>query len=180
MRNGPGSMATDLIPNGANSWVMASDSASTANLVAAYTPQPGQATKPPTDDRFTTRPDRAARMYGRTARVTASRPNTLTSKSARASASEVSSTVPTRPRPALLTRTSIRPNRSIAASTAARHLLGHADVEADGQQPVPAVRDGIVHRLWVAGGCDHAVAAGERFPGDLESETAGRSGDEPH
>ena len=44
-------MATDLIPNGANSWAMASDSASTANLVAAYTPQPGHATKPPTDDR---------------------------------------------------------------------------------------------------------------------------------
>ncbi len=103
VRNGPGSMATDLMPSGASSWVMASDSASTANLVAAYTPQPGHATKPPTDDRFTTRPDRAARMCGRTARVTASRPNTLTSKIARASASEVSSTAPTRPRPALLT-----------------------------------------------------------------------------
>ena len=55
-------MATDLMPTGANSWVMASDSASTANFVAAYTPQPGQATKPPTEDRFTTNPDRAARI----------------------------------------------------------------------------------------------------------------------
>ena len=55
-------MATDLMPSGASSWVMASDTASTANFVAAYTPHPGQATNPPTEDRFTTNPDRAARI----------------------------------------------------------------------------------------------------------------------
>src|ERR1700754_2824657 len=89
VRNGPGSMATDLIPSGANSWVIASDSASTANFVAAYTPQPGHDTNPPTEERCTTRPDLAARMWGRTPLVTARRPKTLMSTVALASASDV-------------------------------------------------------------------------------------------
>src|SRR3984893_17885176 len=61
-------------------------------------------------------PEAGARMIGMTARVTLSCPKKLTSNTSRASCSEVSSIAPTKPQPALLTRTSIRPPSAFAAA----------------------------------------------------------------
>ena len=57
------------------------------------------------------RPERCARSVGSTARCTLRMPNTLVSNTARAAASLASSTADSKPRPALLTTTSMRPNR---------------------------------------------------------------------
>ena len=59
-----------------------------------------------------------ARMEGKTARVTASKPSTLTAMTDRTSSADASSTAPSNPRPALFTSTSTRPNRSSARATA--------------------------------------------------------------
>ena len=75
--------------------------------------------KPPIDDRLMIRPERCARSVGRTARSTLSVPNTLVSNTARAAASVASSTAASRPRPALFTTMSMRPNCCTADSTAA-------------------------------------------------------------
>src|SRR5215813_8327624 len=81
-------------------------------------PQPGHETKPPTELRLRMCPDLRARIDGSTARDTFNVPSTFTAKAARTSSAVTSSTAPTRPRPALLTRTSIWPNCFSAASTA--------------------------------------------------------------
>src|SRR5215468_3612354 len=81
-------------------------------------PQPGHETKPPTELRLRMCPDLRARIEGSTARDTFNVPSTFTAKAARTSSAITSSTAPTRPRPALLTRTSIRPNCFSATSTA--------------------------------------------------------------
>jgi hypothetical protein len=73
---------------------------------------------PPEDEMLMIFPAPCSRMTGRTARVIVSRPKTLTSKTARASASDTSSTALSRPRPALLTSKSIPPNRARVAETA--------------------------------------------------------------
>ena len=65
------------------------------------------------------RPLPRARMCGRTALVMRMTPKTLTSKTRWAWATELSSAAPAAPRPALLTRTSILPDRSITCPTAA-------------------------------------------------------------
>src|SRR5687768_2202583 len=59
-------------------------------------------------------------MWGSTALVIRIRPKTLMSKTSLAWLIELSSPAPTAPTPALLTRTSIRPNRSITSSTRER------------------------------------------------------------
>lgn len=66
----------------------------------------------------TSLPDPCLRMTGSTARVTLISPKTLRSNSDRASVSLISSSAPSSPRPALLTRTSMPPNRPTAASMA--------------------------------------------------------------
>src|SRR5215813_11800160 len=81
-------------------------------------PQPGQETKPPTELRLRISADLRARIEGSAARDTFNVPSTFTAKAARTSSAVTSSTAPTRPRPALLTRTSIRPNTVVAT---ARH-----------------------------------------------------------
>ena len=63
------------------------------------------------------RPAPWARMCGNTAFVIRMRPKTLTSKTLLSWAMELSSAAPALPRPALLTRTSMRPNRSITCWT---------------------------------------------------------------
>jgi hypothetical protein len=65
------------------------------------------------------RPARWARMCGRTAFVIRIVPKTLMSKTALACLIELSSAAPAMPTPALLTRTSIRPNRSMTWATTA-------------------------------------------------------------
>ena len=72
-----------------------------------------------------------ARMCGRTAFVMRMRPKKLMSKTRWSWATELSSAAPAAPMPALLTRTSIRPNRSITRSTtrADRLVAGHVEVE---------------------------------------------------
>src|SRR3954454_12683648 len=78
----------------------------------------GWGANPPTDDMLMTRPLLCARMWGRTALVMRMRPKTLTSKTIWSWATELSSLAPDEPMPALLTRTSMRPNRSITCPTA--------------------------------------------------------------
>src|SRR5215218_10290858 len=78
----------------------------------------GWGANPPTDDMLMTRPLSWARMWGRTALVMRMRPKTLTSKTIRSWATELSSLAPDEPMPALLTRTSMRPDRSSTSRTA--------------------------------------------------------------
>ena len=63
-------------------------------------------------------------MTGSTARVTLSGPNRFVSTWARKSSGVISSKNPAKKLPALLTSTSMRPNRSTAACTAACALAG--------------------------------------------------------
>ncbi len=62
-------------------------------------------------------PLRRLRMCGRTARVSATGPKRCSSIRDRSCSSVVSSTAPMWPRPAALTRTSIRPYRAITSPT---------------------------------------------------------------
>src|SRR5215216_1685245 len=78
----------------------------------------GWGANPPTDDMLMTRPLCCARMWGRTALVMRMRPKTLTSKTIRSWATELSSLAPDEPMPALLTSTSMRPDRSSTSRTA--------------------------------------------------------------
>ena len=68
----------------------------------------------------TMRPPPCARICGSTARVTLSVPNTFSSSWACESRVSVSSAAPDMPKPALLTRMSIRPSRLMTSSIAAR------------------------------------------------------------
>ena len=92
-----------------------------------------------------------ARSTGSAARVTLSTPNTLVSNSARAWASEISSIAPRSPYPALLTSTSIRPNRSTAAGDRRVGLLGHRDVQRYRHSACACVRERFDHPPRVAG-----------------------------
>src|SRR4051794_21359552 len=75
--------------------------------------------KPCTDERLMMRPRPRDRMCGRTSLTKRMTPKTLMSKTPWACSTEVSSAAPIEPMPALLTRTSIRPNRSITCWTTA-------------------------------------------------------------
>ena len=88
-----------------------------ACLVAAYKAMNGAGMKPRTELTLMIRPLPCSRMCGSTARVIRIAPKTLVSNSARACSIELSSAAPATPTPALLTRTSIRPDRSSTSRT---------------------------------------------------------------
>jgi hypothetical protein len=67
--------------------------------------------KPTTEDTLMMRPLRWAPMYGRTALIIRIAPNTLMLKAFWSWVMELSSAAPVDPTPALLTSTSMRPNR---------------------------------------------------------------------
>ena len=73
---------------------------------------------PVVEEIATTRPERCWRITGSTARVTFSGPNRVVSTCVRKSSGLITSKNPASKLPALLTRTSIRPNRSTAARAA--------------------------------------------------------------
>ena len=100
------------------------------------------------------RPDRCVRSVGRTARSTLRMPKTLVSKTARAAESLASSTADNKPRPALLTTTSTRPNRCTAASTAAAASASSSTSSATGRQLVIGVGEPGRDGTGVAGGRD--------------------------
>src|SRR4051794_19344807 len=88
-----------------------------ACLVAAYKAMNGAGRNHKTELTLMIRPLPCSRICGRTARVIRIAPKTLVSNSARACSIELSSAAPATPTPALLTRTSIRPDRSSTART---------------------------------------------------------------
>src|SRR5215217_8237952 len=77
----------------------------------------GAGTSPSTDEMLMMRPRPWERMCGRTAFVMRMRPKKLMSKTRWSWATELSSAAPAAPVPALLIRTSSRPNRSITCRT---------------------------------------------------------------
>src|SRR3954452_4193733 len=77
----------------------------------------GYPTNLPREEMLMSLPRPRPRMCGRTALVMRMRPKTFTSNTRCAWATETSSAAPSMPSPALLTRTSIRPNRSITCWT---------------------------------------------------------------
>jgi hypothetical protein len=79
---------------------------------------------PAVEEIVMTSPARCPRMIGRVARVTLTGPNRVVSICARNSSGVSSSKNPALKLPALLTSTSIRPNRSMLAWTAAEELAG--------------------------------------------------------
>ena len=116
-------------------------------------------------------------MTGRTARVTSSGPKKFVSSCARTSASGISSKVPAMKFPALLTSTSIRPNRSTAAATAACALARVGDVELDDEQVVVRA-DGGADGVGGAAGRDDGVTGGQGGAGQVDAQAAARAGDE--
>ena len=94
MRKKPGSTSIVRMPNGATSGVSDSIQPSTPNLEAAYAVQNSWPTMPAVEEIATTRPERWARMTGRTARVTFIGPNRVVSIWARKSSGVISSKNP--------------------------------------------------------------------------------------
>ena len=84
-------------------------SPSTANLEALYASLKGMPTTPFMLVTVMIRPEPAARMAGRRARVTRATPKKLTSSVCCSSSIVICSSVPLWPTPALLTSTSTRP-----------------------------------------------------------------------
>lgn len=119
----PGSTMLTGMPHGASSTRSASDSDSSAALLAAMGPIMGTATRAVAALMFTTRP-RPARSSGRNAPSTVAGPMTLTSNWSRRSAGARSSMGPCTIRPALLiTACRPRPSWAPATSAAARATL---------------------------------------------------------
>jgi hypothetical protein len=77
VRKKPGSTTVAWIPSGAHSSCRAFVIPSTANLVEQYIPQPADARKPPSDEKFMMCPAFCRRIVGSTARMTFSSPKTL-------------------------------------------------------------------------------------------------------
>lgn len=117
VQNAPGSTIMHRIPNGLRSVLMPSVQPSSANLEALYTELPSTALIPEVELTTIVQPERCLRMNGSTARVIFIVPKILVSICWRISFSDISSKYPSNPYPALLTSTSIRPNRSKAVST---------------------------------------------------------------
>ena len=107
------------MPYGAISGVSDSIQPSRPNFAAAYAVQNSCPAMPAVEEIVTTSPERCRRIMGSTARVTLSGPNRFVSTCARKSSAVISSKNPAKKLPALLTSTSMRPNRSTAACTAA-------------------------------------------------------------
>src|SRR5215203_194852 len=88
-----------------------------ACLVAAYKAMNGAGRKPKTELTLMIRPLPCSRICGSTARVIRIAPKTLVSNTARVCSIELSSAAPATPTPALLTKTSMRPDRSSTPRT---------------------------------------------------------------
>jgi hypothetical protein len=125
----PGSTQHTRTPSGASSWRRASLNAVTPNLAALYTALPPRAIRPATDPTLirsaTPRGPLAAdaRRYGIASWVTCRSPFRFRSSMRRQSSSGLVSNGPSSMTPALLTRTSSRPNSSATRPTAARPCL---------------------------------------------------------
>ena len=113
-----------LIPKGAISGASDSCQPSTPNFEAAYAVRNSPPTMPAVEEIVTTTPKRCVRMTGSTARVRLIGPNNVVSICARNASGLSSSKKPALKLPALLVSTSIRPNRSTAAWTAASAARG--------------------------------------------------------
>src|SRR4051795_13678797 len=88
-----------------------------ACFVAAYRAPKGAGTKPRTELMLMIRPLPCSRICGSTARVIRIEPKTFVSNRARVCSIELSSAAPAMPRPALLTSTSMRPERPSTSRT---------------------------------------------------------------
>src|SRR5580698_9362896 len=116
----PGLTQFTLMPSWMWSAAIASVSDSTAPLVAEYTARCGSPATAAIEQVLTIAACSEARRYGSAARVTRTRPTTLTSNTRCHSSSGLSATVPIEPMPALFTRMSTPPRRPAAVSTASR------------------------------------------------------------
>ena len=90
----PGSITITSTPNGRTSNRSASDSASTAYLLAWYAPPPGQVSRPPIEERLTILPQPWARIPGSTSWHIRSSPKTLVSNCRRTASSDSVSSAP--------------------------------------------------------------------------------------
>src|SRR2546422_10709515 len=119
----PGSITITRTPNGSSSRRRLSDSASRANLDAAYGPMNGKAPSPAIELMLTMRPRDALRS-GRNACVTARAPIRFTSRTRRSSSSGNSSSGPAAGIPALFTSASRgAPARARSTCSLARAML---------------------------------------------------------
>jgi hypothetical protein len=80
--------------------------------------------------------------------------------------------------PALLTTTSMCPNRSTAGLDGRFGVGGIGHVELHGQEVV-VLANGRGDVVGVAGGGDHGVASGERRLGDVDAHAPTGAGDKP-
>ena len=179
VRKKPGSTSIVRIPNGATSGASDSIQPSTPNFDAAYAVTNSPPTRPAVEEIVTTSPDRCARITGRAARVTLTGPNRVVSICARNSSGLISSKNPALKLPALLTSTSIRPNRSTATWTAASASAGSVTSSLTTRRSsCCAERRGDL--LGVAAGGDDRVTGGQGGLGDVDAQAAAGAGDEPN
>ena len=129
---------------------------------------------PAVEEIVTTRPERWARMIGRVARVTLTGPKKVVSIWARNSSGVSSSKNPALKLPALLTSTSIRPNRSTRRLDGGRRAGRIGDVEGDDQQICRAIARTERDLLGVAAGSDDRVTGSQGGLGDVDAHARGR------
>ena len=178
MRKKPGSTSIVRIPNGATSGASDSIQPSTPNFDAAYAVRNSPPTMPAVEEIVTTSPERWPRMTGRAARVTLTGPNRVVSICARNSSGVSSSKNPALKLPALLTSTSIRPNRSTARLDGGLGAGGVGDVKSYDDEVVVCSEHGG-DLLGVAAGGDDGVTGSQGGLGDIDAHAATGAGDEP-
>src|SRR3954452_15580725 len=136
----------------------------------------GAGMKPRTELTLMIRPPPCSRMWGSTARVMRIEPKRLVSNKARAWSIELSSAAPETPRPALLTRTSMRPDRSSTSRTAP--ATESSSVTSSGRNTTPpCFSPGVALRLvpyTVNPAPTSALAAASPIPADAPVTSATR------
>ena len=113
---------------------------------------------PAVEEIVITRPERCPRITGSTARVTFIGPNRLVSICARTCSGVISSKKPAKKLPALLTSTSMRPNRVDGRGRGVLGAVRVGDVER-GDEQVLVLADRRRARVGVAAGGDDAWPA---------------------
>ena len=170
-RTGPARPPHTRMPCCDSSKCIASVSASTACLLAAYIPPYGVPTSPASEPTLTMVPPPLASMCGTTARTTRTTPVTLVSNCHAPPRRVNRCTAPNISTPALLTTTSSWPASSMACGDRRVHAVGAAHVERELVDVGAGVQRGRL--AGRAHGGEHTVAAvGEGERGELTEPAA--------
>ncbi len=156
-------------------------SCTTAALEAAYAALPMLGTMAANEAALMIRPEFCRFMIGATARHIRNTPPTLTSKQRSQVSSSISVIRPSPITPALLTSTSIRPNRSATSATTAVTEEVSRTSQAYARPASPASSRALVEpgqRLGADVDRDHPRSLAQKGFGDGPADAAARAGDD--